>query len=56
MEIKGKIEELLLKQLKTCDRNVQELTDSMKRWNLRIMDIKEREEMQAKGIHKIFKK
>jgi hypothetical protein len=30
MEIKGKIEELLLKQLKTCERNMQELTDSIK--------------------------
>jgi hypothetical protein len=25
MEIKGKIEELLVKQLKTCERNMQEL-------------------------------
>jgi hypothetical protein len=37
MEIKGKIEELLLKQLKTCETNLQELTDSIKRPNLRIM-------------------
>jgi hypothetical protein len=28
MEIKGKTEELLLKQLKTCERNMQELTNS----------------------------
>jgi hypothetical protein len=27
IEIKGKIEELLIKQLKTCERNMQELTD-----------------------------
>jgi septal ring factor EnvC (AmiA/AmiB activator) len=39
MEIKGKTEELLLKQLKTCERNVQELTNSIKRPNLRIMGI-----------------
>jgi hypothetical protein len=31
MEIKGKTEELLGKQLKTCERNMQELTDSIKR-------------------------
>jgi hypothetical protein len=30
MEIKGKTEELLVKQLKTCKRNMQELTDSTK--------------------------
>jgi chromosome segregation ATPase len=54
MEIKGKTEELLVKQLKTCERNMQELTDSIKRPNLRIMAIKEREEVQTKGIHNIF--
>jgi polyribonucleotide nucleotidyltransferase len=31
MEIKGKTEKLLLKQLKTCERNMQELTNSIKR-------------------------
>jgi hypothetical protein len=30
MEIKGKTEELLVKQLKTCERNMQELTKSSK--------------------------
>jgi chromosome segregation ATPase len=30
MEIKGKTKELLLKQLKTCERNMQELTDFIK--------------------------
>jgi predicted nucleic acid-binding Zn-ribbon protein len=30
VEIKGKTEELLLKQLKTCERNMQELTNSIK--------------------------
>jgi hypothetical protein len=54
MEIKGKTEELLVKQLKTCERNMQELTDSIKRPNLRIMGIEEREQVQAKGICNIF--
>jgi hypothetical protein len=39
MEIQGKTEELLFKQLKTCERNIQELTNSIKRPNLRIMGI-----------------
>jgi hypothetical protein len=43
MEIKGKTEQLLVKQLKTCKRNMQELTDSIKRPNFRIMGIEERE-------------
>jgi hypothetical protein len=43
MYIKGKTEELLLKQLKNCERNMQELTDSIKRPNLRIMGIEEEE-------------
>jgi hypothetical protein len=30
MEVKGKTEELLVEQLKTCERNMQELTDSSK--------------------------
>jgi hypothetical protein len=30
MKIKGKTEELLLKQLKTCERNMQELSTSTK--------------------------
>jgi hypothetical protein len=37
MVIKGKTEELLVRQLKSCERNIQELTDSTKRPNLRIM-------------------
>jgi chromosome segregation ATPase len=52
---KGKTEDLLVKQLKTCERKTQELTDSIKRPNLRIMDIEE-EEVQAKGMHNIFNK
>jgi hypothetical protein len=33
MEIKGKTEELSVKQLKTCEQNMQELTNSIKRPN-----------------------
>jgi archaeosine-15-forming tRNA-guanine transglycosylase len=35
---------------------MQELTDSIKRPNLRIISMEEGEEMQAKGIHNIFTK
>jgi hypothetical protein len=45
-----------LKQLKSCGKNMQELSDSIKRPNLRIMDIEEGEEVQVKGIHNIFHK
>jgi chromosome segregation ATPase len=55
MEIKGKTEELLLKQLNTCERKIQKLTNSIKRPNLTIMGIEE-EEVQAKGIRDIFNK
>jgi chromosome segregation ATPase len=48
MAIKGKTEELLVKQLKTCEKVIQELTDSIKRPNLRIMGIEEGKEVQAK--------
>jgi hypothetical protein len=43
--IKGKTEELLIKQLKTCDKKMQELTNSIKRPNLRIMGREEGEEV-----------
>jgi hypothetical protein len=56
MEIKGKTEELLCKQVKIYEKNMQELTDSIKRPNLRIMGIEEGEEVQTKGIHNIFNK
>jgi hypothetical protein len=42
MEIKGKIEELLVRQLKNCERNMQEHTDSNKRPNLKIRGIEKR--------------
>jgi hypothetical protein len=47
---------MLDKQLKSCEKNMQELSNSIKRLNLRIMGIKEGEEVQAKGIHNIFNK
>jgi hypothetical protein len=56
MEIKGKTEELLLKQSKTCETNMQEHTDSIKSPNLTVIGIKEGEEVQAKEIHNIFNK
>jgi chromosome segregation ATPase len=56
MATKGKTEELLVKQLKTCEKKMQEFTDSIKRPNLRIMDIEEGEEVQAKGMCNIFNK
>jgi chromosome segregation ATPase len=45
--IKGKTKELLVKQLKNCEKKMQELTDSIKRPNQRIMGI-EGEKVQAK--------
>jgi hypothetical protein len=56
MEIKGKTEEPLLKQFKTCKRNMQEFANSIKRPNLRIMGMEEGEEVQAKGMHNILNK
>jgi chromosome segregation ATPase len=56
MVINRKTEELLVRQLKTCERNMQEFNDSIKRPNLRIMGIEEGEEVQAKGIHNTFNK
>jgi chromosome segregation ATPase len=56
MAIKGKTEELLIKQLKTCEKKMQELTDSIKKPNLRIMGIEEGEEVQAKGMRNIVNK
>jgi hypothetical protein len=56
MVIKGKTEELSVRQLKSCERNMQKLTNSMKRPNLRILGIEEEEEVQAKGISNMFNK
>jgi hypothetical protein len=45
-ELKDKIvmktEEILVKQLRRCERNMQELSDSIKSSNLRIIGIEER--------------
>jgi hypothetical protein len=41
MVIKGKTKELLVKQLKTCEKKMQELTDYSKRSVKRIMSIEE---------------
>jgi hypothetical protein len=54
IEIKGKTEELLVKQLKTCEETKHELTDFIKIPNLRIMGIEEGEEVQAKGVRNIL--
>jgi chromosome segregation ATPase len=54
LESKEKAEEILVKQLKSCGRNVQELSNSIKRPNLRIMGIEKGAEVQAKGIHSIL--
>jgi hypothetical protein len=56
MVIKGKTEELLVQQLKTCEKKMQELTDSIKRPTLAIMGIEEGEEVQEKGMCNIFTK
>jgi hypothetical protein len=56
MTLKGKTEELLVKQLKTCEKKMREYTDSIKRPNLRIMGIEEGEEVQPKGMCNIFNK
>jgi hypothetical protein len=55
IEIKGKTEEIFIKQLKSCERNKQELANYIKRPNPRIKGI-EGEEVQAKRIHNLFNK
>jgi predicted nuclease with TOPRIM domain len=54
MAIKGKTEELLVKQLNTCKKKMQELTDSIKRPSLRVRF--EKGEVQAKRMSNIFNK
>jgi hypothetical protein len=54
MEIEGKTEELLVRQLKTCEKCMQEQINYIKRTNLNIMGIEEGKEVQAKGIRNIF--
>jgi hypothetical protein len=48
MEIKEKATQLLVKQLKTCERNTQELTNPIKTPNLKIMGIGEGEKCKQK--------
>jgi hypothetical protein len=45
IDVKEKREALLVKQQKSCESNMQELSNSIKRTNLRIMGIEEGEEM-----------
>jgi phage shock protein A len=45
IEIKEKIEEILVKQLKSCERYMQELNDSIKTPYLRIIGIEKVEEV-----------
>jgi hypothetical protein len=56
IEIKEKTDKILVKQLESCERKMQELSNSIKRPNLRIMGTEEGEEVQTKGIHNIFNK
>jgi uncharacterized phage infection (PIP) family protein YhgE len=56
MVIKGKTKEPLIKQLKTCQKKMQDLTNSIKRPNLRIIGIEEGEEVQVKRMCNILKK
>jgi chromosome segregation ATPase len=56
MVIKGKTKEILVQQLKTCEKKMKELSDTIKRPNLRITDIEEGEWVQEKMMHNIFNK
>jgi hypothetical protein len=47
---------MLVKQLKSYERNTQEFTNTIKRPNLRIMGIEEGKEVQPKRIHNIVNK
>jgi chromosome segregation ATPase len=56
MIIKGKTKEILVKQLKTCEKKMQECADSIKRSNLRLTGTEEGEEVQGKGMRNIVNK
>jgi hypothetical protein len=56
VEIKEKTEEILVKQHKSTERNMQEFSNSFKRPSMRLMGIEDGEEVQAKGIRNIFNK
>jgi hypothetical protein len=48
------MKEMSVKQHKGYERNMQKITNSIKRPNLRIMGIEEGEEVQAKRTHNII--
>jgi chromosome segregation ATPase len=54
IEIKEKREEILVKKLKSCERNMQELINSFKRPNLKIMCIEEGEKPKVYIVYKII--
>jgi hypothetical protein len=56
IDVKLKTDTFLVKQLKSCESNKQELSNFIKRPNLRIMGIEEGEDMQAEGICNISNK
>jgi septal ring factor EnvC (AmiA/AmiB activator) len=56
IEIKEKTEEILVKQLKSCEKKMQVLRVCIKKPNLRILGIEEGEEVQTNGIYNIFNK
>jgi glucose-6-phosphate 1-dehydrogenase len=59
LKIKKKLkkkQEILVKQFKSCERNMHELSNSNKRPNLRIMGIEDAEGVQVNGIHNIINK
>jgi hypothetical protein len=49
-KLKKKTEEMIVKQLKSCERNMQEFTNSIKRSNLRIIGTEEGERSKEKGF------
>jgi hypothetical protein len=55
IDIKKKNRRILKQTLKSCERNTQELRNSIKRSNLKIVGIEE-EDLQAKGTCNIFYK
>jgi hypothetical protein len=50
MVIKGKTEERLVRQLKTCERNMQELIDSIKRPNMNSWALKKEKMCKQKEL------
>jgi chromosome segregation ATPase len=55
IDIKEKTEEILVNQLRSCERNMQELSNSIKRANLRILGFEE-EEVQIIEISTLLNK